>query len=84
MRATTIKVEDPLLKKVEAILPPHKSLSAFVKETLEHEIHKRRMVESAEQYAQFLQSSSDETAWVDEWESASLDTAPSHGKKGKK
>ena len=83
MQATTIKIEDPLLDNLKSCLPDKTSLTAFVKEILEQEIQRRKMIQSAEQYAAFLQSNAGEKEWLAEWEAGDLGTAPKTGVKRK-
>ena len=83
MQATTIKIEDPLLENLKGCLPTKTSLTAFVKEILEQEIQRRKMIQSAEQYAEFLQSNSKEKEWLEKWEAGNLETAPKASTKRK-
>ena len=76
MSATTIKLEDRLLRDIRVIKPPTQSVSAWVRETLEHEIQQRRMAEAARNYQIFLKEQPDEAASLKEWEAASLDRIP--------
>lgn len=81
MQATTIKLEGEILKELRPFIPAQQSLSAFVREVLEQEIKKRKMVQSAEEYSHFLESHPEEKNWLQAWEKASLET--SHSQKGK-
>ncbi len=84
MNATTIKIENPLLKNLLYIVPQKKSLSAFVREVLEREIQRQKMILAAESYLVFLKSHADESQSLEEWESADLGRPPKHlRKKGK-
>ena len=84
MQATTIKLENPLLRELRNLTPRAMSLSAFIREILEQEIQRRKMVQAAEKYADFLKSSPGEREWLEEWESADLSRAPRLVRKGKK
>ena len=81
MKATTIKIEDPLLNKLKKVMPKDTSISAFVREVLENDIRRRGMIEAAERYVEFLESNREEQFDLQEWESSDLESQ-SH-KKGK-
>jgi hypothetical protein len=76
MRATTLKIEDPLLDELEHLKPPHKSTTAFVKEILGKEIQRQKMIIAAEKYTEFLKRNPGERAWTDEWEALDLENPP--------
>ena len=76
MRATTIKIEDPLLRNLMPLIPSDQSLSAFVRKVLEREIRKHAMAQAAVTYAQFLESHPQENEWLESWEGADLHTVP--------
>ena len=61
MKGTTIKVEGPLLAELERAKPPTLSLTAFVRSVLEREVRRRKMLESAERYTEFLRANDDGT-----------------------
>jgi hypothetical protein len=84
MQATTIKIENPLLDELRSLTPRTKSLSGFIREILEQEIQRRKMIQAAEKYADFLKSSPGEREWLEEWESADLSRAPRYIRKRKK
>ncbi len=84
MEATTIKIENPLLNELRSLTPRTKSLSAFIREILEQEIQRRKMIQAAEKYADFLKSSPKENEWLEEWESADLSRVPRLVRKRKK
>ncbi len=81
MLATTIKIENPLLSELKKLLPRGESISSFVREVLESEIRRRKMIQAAESYAEFLKSNPEETQWLEDWESSDLITEPKNGKK---
>lgn len=83
MSATTIKIEDPLLKNIMHVLPKDQSLSAFVREVLERELRRQKMTEAAETYSQFLKSHPEERAWIEEWDHSDLETPPRPSRQGK-
>ncbi len=83
MKATTIKLENPLLNELNGVRPSQKSLSAFVKEILEQDIRRRKMREAARKYQEFLTANPEEKSWLEEWESVDL-TRPPQSKKRKK
>lgn len=74
MRATTIKVEGDLLAELQRIKPGSQSLSGYVRLVLKEEILRRKMTAAAERYAQFLQGSTQERTWLEEWDHADLAT----------
>jgi predicted CopG family antitoxin len=72
MPATTIKLEADLVKKVVALKPKDRSISAFVRELIEKEHRARENRASAVAYQQFLEDNPDERAAMEVWESAPL------------
>jgi hypothetical protein len=84
MQATTIKIENPLLNELKKIIPRDESLSSYVRKVLERDIQRRKMMQSAEAYAQFLESNPEEAQWLEEWASIDLTAKPRTGKKRKK
>jgi hypothetical protein len=76
MKGTTIKVEGPLLAELERAKPPTLSLTAFVRSVLEREVRRRKMLDAAERYTEFLRANGDERAWLEEWDRADLARAP--------
>ena len=83
MQATTIKIEDPILKELRKFVPPDQSLSAFVREILERDIQRRKMVKAAQEYASWLENHPDEREWLDEWDDAHLERPPASSGAGK-
>ena len=84
MQATTIKIENPLLSELKTLIPKTQSLTSFIRETLEREVRRQKMIQSGEKYAEFLKSSPEEVRWLEEWESSDLEQAPKTlGKKRK-
>ena len=84
MKASTIKIENPLLNELHTLKPPLKSLSAFIKGLLEDSVRQKKMKEAAEKYSLFLESNPDEDKWLGEWESSKLTEAPKLTAKGRK
>lgn len=80
MKASTIKIENPLLTDIYALKPSKRSLSAFVRSMLEEGVRQRRMREAAEQYSRFLKANPEEARWLGEWESADLAKPAKKGK----
>jgi predicted CopG family antitoxin len=76
MRATTFKIEDPLIGELSACKPEDKSLSAFIREILEREVTKKKLIEASQKYSDFLKSHSQEREWLEDWESADLVRPP--------
>lgn len=84
MQATTIKIEDPLLNELKKYSPKDESLSAFIREILEKDIQRRKMIEAAEAYTRFLGENPSEQEWLNEWEEADLVHNPKNISKKKK
>lgn len=76
MQATTIKIENPLLSDLKLYLPKEESITSFVKSILEQEIQRKKMIQSAEEYAAFLETHQEEKESMEEWENADLNTSP--------
>ena len=72
MNATTIKLENPLLKALIHLKPRGKSISGFVREIIGREIERKQMIKAAEEYAAYLGSHPDEREWLEDWENADL------------
>ncbi len=84
MQATTIKIENPLLNELKKYSPKNESLSSFIREILEKDIQRRKMIEAAETYARFLAENPSEQEWLNEWEEANLAQDPKITSKKKK
>jgi hypothetical protein len=76
MSATTIKLDGEILEELHRIKPAGATLTSLVRELLESEIRRRRMVGAAAKYATFLQEHPDEAASLETWASAPLDRDP--------
>ena len=76
MSATTIKLEEKMLREIRKVKPPEKSLSAYVREAIERDIRHRRMSEAAGQYRAFLDGNKEEAVSMKEWEAAPLEKPP--------
>jgi hypothetical protein len=76
MKATTIKVEGELLEELERTKPPRQSLSAYVRALLQQAVVRRRMIDAADRYAEFVRDTPEERTWLVEWDSADLVTPP--------
>ena len=76
MKATTIKIEGNLLKEIEEVCPPSRSVTAFVRDVLHRDLRRRRMAEATTQYKDFLASHPEEGGWLTEWEQADLIRPP--------
>lgn len=76
MQATTIKIENPLLDNIRRILPKSTSLTAFVKDLLEKEIKRAKMLKAADDYMLFLQNHPKEKDELGEWENSDLQSSP--------
>ncbi len=76
MQATTIKLEYPILKELRKFLPPHQSLTAFVREILERDLRRRKIIQAADAYVAWLAKHPEEQEWMDEWSGADLEHMP--------
>ncbi|MBI4211807.1 MAG: hypothetical protein HY540_04135 [Deltaproteobacteria bacterium] len=81
MKATTIKVENPLLDELQAIKPTEQSLSAFIRDILDGEIRRVKLIHAADQYTDFLSKHPEEAECLSRWEEAPLGDAPRQKKK---
>jgi hypothetical protein len=81
MKATTIKLEKPLLDQIYELMPKGKSLSKFVKEVLQKEVNRSKMVQAASEYNSFLAENLEEASLESDWEKADLSTDPIEVKK---
>jgi predicted CopG family antitoxin len=73
MRATTIKIEDPLLSELEKYRKGKQSVTALAKEMLERDLKRMKMIEAGRTYAALLQSDAEEREFLDEWAAAPLE-----------
>jgi hypothetical protein len=76
MGATTVKLEDALLREIRAVKPQGQTLAAYVREAVERDILHRKLRSSAEQYQVFLSKHPEEKAELDSWERAPLTAKP--------
>lgn len=75
MKATTIKLDGPLVKRLQALKPPKETLTGFVREVLDAEVRRRTLRAAAEQYAEFLRDHPAEADEVSLWATAPLEHA---------
>jgi len=76
MKATTIKIEGELLQELEAAKPESMSLSAYIREVLRKDLQRRRLVQAASSYREFLAANPEERSWLREWDEADLASPP--------
>lgn len=76
MQATTIKLEQPILKELRKFLPPNLSLTAFVRDILERDLRRRKIIQAADAYVAWLAKHPKEQEGLDEWSEADLAHAP--------
>lgn len=81
MPATTVKLDADLLREIARIKPPQQTLSAFVRETLQADIRRRKLRTAAETYQRLLSENNEERAALEEWEMAPLARAPKRARK---
>ncbi len=74
MTATTVKLDGELLQEIQAHKPKHQTLAAYVRQTLEADVRRRRMMNAAQEYAAFLAAHPAERVEMDEWAEAPLST----------
>ncbi len=72
MKATTVKLDGELLARLEQARPETTTLSAFVRETIERDLRRRRMEKAARDYVEFLETHPDERRIEEAWEDADL------------
>lgn len=77
MKASTIKLEEPLLRQLYELIPEGVSLSRFVKDILQGEVRKSKMQKAALEYNKFLSEDEEEQNFLNEWEEADLSADPS-------
>lgn len=76
MKATTIKVDGALLAELERAKPPRQTLTGYVREVLEREVRRRKMLDAADRYTEFLRANAAEREWLAEWDRADLAQPP--------
>lgn len=74
MQATTIKIENPLLSELKKFLPKGESISSFIREVLERDLQRRKMIKAAETYMEFLDTNPEEKQWLEDWGDSDLIT----------
>ncbi len=72
MAATTVKLEDSLLKEIRAVKPRDQTLAAYVREALERDLLRRRLAVAAGDYAAFLAANPEERDEMERWAEAPL------------
>lgn len=73
MSATTVKLDSALLEELRQMKPANQTLTALVRELLEAEIRRRRMVRAATEYTAFLEQNPDESSELELWANAPLE-----------
>lgn len=76
MKSTTIKLGGELLARIEASKPAEQSVTAYVRETLDRELERCTLRESAEAYRAFVAAEPDEAEWLEAWSDADLAAEP--------
>lgn len=79
MKATTLKIENPLLDSLYKGKPKSISFAAYVREILSRFVKQNETLRAASTYVEFLKSNPDEMEWLSTWESADL-TIPAKNK----
>lgn len=81
MSATTVKLDSALLEQLRQMKPANQTLTALVRELLEAELRRRRMVRAATEYAAFLAQNRDESSELELWANAPLERDATRGRK---
>lgn len=81
MKATTIKIEEPLLHELEKAKSPSQSISSYVREILESDIKRHKVAAAAVQYEAFVAAHSGEREWLSDWDKADLSHPPKRNSK---
>ncbi len=76
MPATTVKLDSELLREISKIKSPKQTLAAFVRESLQRDIERRKLRAAAETYCQLLEENEEERRELEEWEAAHLAAHP--------
>lgn len=76
MPATTVKLDSELLREIAKVKSPKQTLSAFVRESVQLDILRRKLRSAAEAYCQLLTEDDEERRAMEEWESSHLASAP--------
>jgi hypothetical protein len=76
MKATTIKLDGPILEELTSLKRPDQNLTALVRELLKAQIHRSKMAQAAEEYTGFLRENPEESTELDAWASTPLDHDP--------
>lgn len=80
MPATTVKLDSELLREIAKIKSPKQTLAAFVRESLQRDIDRRKLRAAAETYRQLLTENEKERREMEEWEASHLAVAPSRAR----
>jgi hypothetical protein len=81
MKATTIKLDGPILQELASLKRPDQNLTALVRELLKAQIHRSKMAQAAEEYTGFLRENPGESMELDAWAFAPLDSDPPASRK---
>ncbi len=81
MPASTIRLDDALLRKIRAAKPTEQSLAAYVREAIERDLLRRKLRAAAEAYRTFLDEHPEEQDQEHAWERAPLASAPRRTRK---
>jgi predicted Zn-dependent protease len=81
MKATTIKIEEPLLSELEKAKPPSQSITSYVRAILESDIKRHKVAEAAAEYEAFVAAHPEEREWLSDWDRADLSHPPKRSKK---
>ncbi len=73
MSATTVKLDSALLQELRQMKPANQTLTALVRELLEAEIRRRRMIRAGAEYAAFVEQNADEASELELWANAPLE-----------
>jgi hypothetical protein len=76
MKATTVKLDGPILDELLAMKASDQNLTSLVRDLLREQLQRRRMAQAAEEYAAFLRQNPEESQELDVWASAPLERDP--------
>jgi hypothetical protein len=81
MPATTVKLDSELLREIAKIKSPRQTLAAFVRESLQRDIERRKLRTAAEAYRQLLAENEEERRDLEQWEASHLAAAPARARR---
>jgi len=74
MSATTVKIDDDLLKEIRRVIPKKQTITTFVRESIRSEVKRRTLREAAETYVRFMAAQKNEKQEMDDWQASALES----------